>query len=58
MKAAGYRTAAFQANPLMLTAHGYDRGFDRYEIRGTLTLKGRPHARPLTTEHAEDSRNC
>jgi len=28
----GYRTAAFQANFLLTTNHGYDRGFDTYRL--------------------------
>jgi arylsulfatase len=31
-RAAGYRTAAFTANPLMLQGFGYARGFEHYEI--------------------------
>lgn len=32
---AGYRTAAFQANPLLFRSHGYARGFETYRtVRG------------------------
>lgn len=38
--AAGYATAAFQANLLCTPANGYDRGFERYELVGTITKDG------------------
>jgi arylsulfatase A-like enzyme len=39
-RGAGYATAAFQANLLCTTAGGYDRGFDTYELVGTVTPDG------------------
>jgi choline-sulfatase len=39
-KGAGYATAAFQANLLCTPAGGYDRGFDTYDVVGTVTKDG------------------
>ncbi|HZL98829.1 MAG TPA: sulfatase [Planctomycetota bacterium] len=51
LRAAGYRTVAFQYNPLLAPGQGFERGFDSYEMLADpgryREVLGAPDGRPL-----------